>query len=425
MAAAAKRARVYFDVQIGARPPARVEFELFSDILPRTCENFRALCTGEMGGNLTYAGSAFHRVIRNFMIQGGDFTRGDGTGGSSIYGSKFEDEGFQFKHTCGHLLSMANAGPHTNGSQFFVTLRPTPHLDGKHVVFGRVVSGAATVDAVGNAKVDDGDRPLARVAIVACGELGKASAPAEAATAAEAAAAPAAEPEEAEEEDEDEDEDEAEDEAQFEGKSELEKRLLRLRMQMNKGRRANAAATKAERKKKKEDRDGKVARRADRAADKQAWKDDLAKRGVPEDKAYLLETADFAGRREDAKRKKEKRKAAFGWDVFNEDSKHKAYEKRTEALPVSADWEEPVADLDPLTYGAAGFDDPKAVARMADELEQRAQKRSEFSRRRTELPGADVDSINDRNKHFNKKLKRAFDKYTVEIRQNLERGTAI
>ena len=194
---------------------------------------------------------------------------------------------------------------------------------------------------------------------------------------------------------------------------------------MNKGRRANAAATKAERKKKKEDRDGKVARRADRAADKQAWKDDLAKRGVPEDKAYLLETADFAGRREDAKRKKEKRKAAFGWDVFNEDSKHKAYEKRTEALPVSADWEEPVADLDPLTYGAAGFDDPKAVARMADELEQRAQKRSEFSRRRTELPGADVDSINDRNKHFNKKLKRAFDKYTVEIRQNLERGTAI
>ncbi|KAH8071888.1 peptidyl-prolyl cis-trans isomerase [Aureococcus anophagefferens] len=82
MAAAAKRARVYFDIQIGARPPARVEFELFSDILPRTCENFRALCTGEMGGNLNYAGSAFHRVIRNFMIQGGDFTRGDGTGGS-------------------------------------------------------------------------------------------------------------------------------------------------------------------------------------------------------------------------------------------------------------------------------------------------------------------------------------------------------
>ena len=179
MAAAAKRARVYFDVQIGARPPARVEFELFSDILPRTCENFRALCTGEMGGNLTYAGSAFHRVIRNFMIQGGDFTRGDGTGGSSIYGSKFEDEGFQFKHTCGHLLSMANAGPHTNGSQFFVTLRPTPHLDGKHVVFGCVVDGFDAVKAVEAAGSRSG-RTAAPVRVLDCGRLPRTRAEAEA-----------------------------------------------------------------------------------------------------------------------------------------------------------------------------------------------------------------------------------------------------
>ena len=164
------RKRVFMDIEIGARPAARVEFELYSDILPRTCENFRALCTGESGGKLKYAGSAFHRVIRNFMIQGGDFTRGDGTGGESIYGAKFEDEGFQFKHSSAYVLSMANAGKHTNGSQFFVTLRPTPHLDGKHVVFGQVVDGAGVVKKIERVGSGSG-RTSAKVVIAECGEL--------------------------------------------------------------------------------------------------------------------------------------------------------------------------------------------------------------------------------------------------------------
>lgn len=166
---------MFFDVTADGSALGRIVMELRADVVPKTADNFRCLCTGEKGTGrsgkpLHFKGSTFHRVITDFMCQGGDFTAGNGTGGESIYGEKFADENFSLKHTGPGVLSMANAGPNTNGSQFFLCTVPTPWLDGKHVVFGKVVEGMDVVKKVESYGSGSG-RTSKKIVIADCGQL--------------------------------------------------------------------------------------------------------------------------------------------------------------------------------------------------------------------------------------------------------------
>jgi cyclophilin family peptidyl-prolyl cis-trans isomerase len=155
---------VYLDISIDDKPAGKIIIKLFDNIVPKTCENFKLLCK-----NKKYKNNTFHRVIKNFMIQGGDYEKNDGTGGKSIYGDTFDDENFELKHDKPYMLSMANCGPNTNGSQFFITTIHTPHLDGKHVVFGEVVDGIQIIKKINEIQTDHNDKPIYDVKIINCG----------------------------------------------------------------------------------------------------------------------------------------------------------------------------------------------------------------------------------------------------------------
>eukprot|EP00743_Colponemidia_sp_Colp-15_P003646 GILK01003935.1.p1 GENE.GILK01003935.1~~GILK01003935.1.p1 ORF type:complete len:440 (-),score=111.43 GILK01003935.1:67-1386(-) len=434
--------RVFMDINIGSKPAGRVEFELFNDVTPRTCENFRGLCTGEYGKSpltrkpLHYKGSTFHRVIPGFMLQGGDFTAGNGTGGESIYGEKFRDESFSRRHACAGLLSMANAGRNTNGSQFFVTLKATPHLDGKHVVFGQVVSGMEVIREIAKVPTDRSERPKIPVVIVNCGEVTEqAKSRNEAVTslmfqksqeeedAETATAGPSKEFLKSIEEETVVEEKPVKDMAEM---SEREKKLFALRQRMNEARKKNASEVKHELARQNDPNLEKKRKYEDAKKEKEAGEDDDEKI----DKPYLHETAEAVELRE---RKKAKKNAnAFGWEVFNQDTLRNAYKKRVkENFKNAAEYQEQVAkngdqvNNDPLAC-LNHVPAPEKLDRLVEDLSKQAEKRKNFSRRRdVNNDVGDIDFINERNRVFNKKIGRAFDKYSLEIKQNLERGTAL
>ncbi|XP_065656102.1 peptidyl-prolyl cis-trans isomerase H isoform X2 [Hydra vulgaris] len=166
---------VFLDISIGGQDVGRMKIELFADVVPKTAENFRQFCTGEYLKDkvpIGYKGATFHRVIKDFMIQGGDFVKGDGSGVSSIYGGiSFPDENFKLKHDAPGLLSMANSGPNTNGCQFFITCAKCDFLDGKHVVFGKVIDGLLVMRKIENVATGANNRPKLSVVITQCGEM--------------------------------------------------------------------------------------------------------------------------------------------------------------------------------------------------------------------------------------------------------------
>jgi len=166
---------VFFDIAIGSTVAGRIKFELFADVVPKTAENFRQMCTGEYrkdGKPIGYKGATFHRIIKDFMVQGGDFVNGDGTGITSIYaGRPFADENFKKKHDSAGILSMANSGKDTNGCQFFITCAKCDFLDGKHVVFGKIIDGHLVLRKIENVPVGPNNKPKIPVTITECGEM--------------------------------------------------------------------------------------------------------------------------------------------------------------------------------------------------------------------------------------------------------------
>eukprot|EP00933_Yihiella_yeosuensis_P015058 TRINITY_DN13257_c0_g1_i1.p1 TRINITY_DN13257_c0_g1~~TRINITY_DN13257_c0_g1_i1.p1 ORF type:complete len:477 (-),score=117.59 TRINITY_DN13257_c0_g1_i1:129-1559(-) len=473
-----KNPRVYFDISIGNRTGGRVVIELFADVTPRTAENFRGLCTGEYGTGRTtkkrlcYEGCQIFRSVKGFMIQSGDFQFNNGDGGESIYGGTFNDEDFSRRHTQAGILSMANKGRNSNGSQFFITLKRAQQLDNKHIAFGQVVEGMDVIRAVSQVPVDRDDKPRVSCSIVGCGELGVKSKRKGDDLHDEQGSAISGLFNEANDvqkvnsanqgklilggkeggakiDDSATSSSSSSDKKSFEEegggaaypppKNDRERRLMELRLKMNAGRAANGKEVIEEQKR---ESDPDYLKKKDKREKRALEEDEKGKEdedilgggkskpgGVPKGKDYLNDTIEA----HDAKMAKKKKgnPDAFGWDVFNQDSLYRAHEKRLKHLKFDAEAyktqaEEIEAQGDSLQFAGWGFKDTDdGKERLAAAMDLSDKKKKEFSRRRAYNDEEDRNYVNDRNRVFNKKMDRFFNSYTEETRQNLERGTAL
>lgn len=455
-----KQPQVYMDIMIGSKAVGRISFELFVDITPKTAENFRGLCTGEYGTvglqrtnqKLWYRNSSFHRIIDGFMIQGGDITKNNGTGGASIYGAKFDDENFQRRHASAGLLSMANSGRNSNSSQFFITLRPCPQLDGKHVVFGKVIGGMDIVRKIAKVPVDINSRPKLEVRITESGEIDDkkdflkydafSKENMELMRHANKHNSLAAIEERQDEENEAEApaEEEAEEEAKPDPeqddlvikklKTEVEtndlsktsipesklNRLFDLKLKMNEARKKNLKAVVEENRLNNNPRYLKSLKHSELDEKQKEKERELEFKG--------LKNKDYLDKPAIAQFKESKKNTAqvFGWEVFNDDTLYRANDKRNKKMPFYAEvyQRQKESGNEEAVPNQEEFKD-----RLKDALEEQKAQSQKFSRRRAFDPDEDVNYINERNRKFNLKLKRHFGQYSKEIKTNLENGTAL
>jgi len=448
--------KVYLTIGIGPSKEklGDLEIELYDEEVPKTVANF----CHHLKKN--YRGCQFHRIIRNFMVQCGDYIKGDGTGGDSLYGPTFADENLHHSHLHSQrgVLSMANSGPDTNGSQFFITFRPTPHLDGKHVVFGQVVAGDNVLQALEKISTDSGDHPKVPVVIIDCGireentqqetESGKKSLEVhsnddecEIDLDDDVKSPRETENEEIGGRKEQQQSDDIHDETTNTSlKNPLKDRLRRLKMKMNQARQLNRKEVMAEGERLSHDGSKKEMERL-RLKDKKRceveWERQNAKalqmaaaNGIlGKNGKSLVEPAHDSMQKARKQKDTEIRNRYSVYDYYNPEGQHRHYERNLKSLPNHILNREETEIYNPisavLSDSSTKQKEQEGAQRIAKEMRRRIEKQKNSKRNRMEFEGEDVSYINKRNQMFNKKINRNYDKATAEIRQNLERGTAL
>lgn len=440
--AAATNTRAFLTLQQGREILGTLQICLYDDVVPKTCNNFTELLQSK------YKGTIFHRIISGFMAQGGDYENGDGTGGKSIYGNKFNDENFHMSHSDRGILSMANAGRNTNGSQFFISFRAIPHLDGKHVVFGTIdmkdEESRRVMDALENSKTSKrDDMPLVDITVCECGVI-----PVTKTTSVtEQVTGDNDEIDLDDEEGDDVEEEKTEPQEQLEEKNAekeipdeeikipekmnpLQQRLFKLRLKMNQSRRMNRSEVMAEGSRFGSE-EGKAAEKKrlkdlDRKTRKSEWQEMNEKSGGKKGGSHLFETSSLSQAKATRKQDRAEINRFEANDYYNPEGQHRNYSRNIKSfekmnMAKSTDTYDPLSN----NNNDAAATNTEGARRLANELKLRGERTERKKREKSEIEGDEVSYINKRNKMFNKKIDRNYGKYTAEIKQNLERGTAL